>query len=589
MLAFMSENGARFLHQQHPDLYQLEGVRVLLHPHELSQQPEEILAAYLQRAQAKPDYAIIDDLDTYPVDNHREDRTNQLHDWKRHLLESNDIEPWLKCHVWRSILSAEALPELNEEAFNLATDALDRVHEKQERPGSVTQEGRFQNLIMGGAFNKLYEYLLAEVELDLPALRQQTQGEWRIYEQSDKPANARRLASSLSARGSGWCTSAEKHAREQLSEGDFHVYYTLDTEGQPTIPRIAVRMEDGKIDEIRGVDRYQELELSMIDIMLDQIKDMPGANAYLSQAQNLKRLQEVAEKVRSGNAAVLSKEDLRFIYEIGSHFESFGRERHPQFELLSQSRGSQDRQQLSEIFEEVITEQLPSAYAMYDQVFDHLSPYVRQRIWQKSPQKLSEAEFSETFAQKWRQWAAAQAFGYLSTKFLEEGAKDPILVATPNLRVGQLAVISLAREYASGGLDNSFVHRTKLYTADQWSGYERGGPAVRFSIVPAEIDHMHRLAIPEAIENLRNSQNEYPDLRLHMPSLLEAVCYWHSLRAQDPAAMTLERTTTAHFDLPTVYTSVRGWAYLHANAGEKEARFCVLSPDTHVESRLAIG
>jgi len=61
------------------------------------------------------------------------------------------------------------------------------------------------------------------------------------------------LVKSLQGHGTGWCTAGETTTESQLSSGDFYVYYTLDKEGNPTIPRLAVRMEGSQIAEIRGV------------------------------------------------------------------------------------------------------------------------------------------------------------------------------------------------------------------------------------------------------------------------------------------------------------------------------------------------
>ena len=62
-----------------------------------------------------------------------------------------------------------------------------------------------------------------------------------------------KLYNSLQGYNTGWCTAGSREtAKEQLEEGDFYVYYSKDKNGNYTIPRLAIRMSEDEIAEIRG-------------------------------------------------------------------------------------------------------------------------------------------------------------------------------------------------------------------------------------------------------------------------------------------------------------------------------------------------
>ena len=57
---------------------------------------------------------------------------------------------------------------------------------------------------------------------------------------------------SLEGKGTGWCTAGHSTAQTQVESGDFYVYYTNDSNGEPTQPRLAIRMDgDNRIGEVR--------------------------------------------------------------------------------------------------------------------------------------------------------------------------------------------------------------------------------------------------------------------------------------------------------------------------------------------------
>jgi len=93
-------------------------------------------------------------------------------------------------------------------------------------------------------FAKLYAFAIEQCTPASKELLVNTKGKWVKY---DRGSNHMPLVQSLQSHGTGWCTAGESTAQTQLQAGDFYVYYSHDAKGKPTIPRAAIRMQEGTI------------------------------------------------------------------------------------------------------------------------------------------------------------------------------------------------------------------------------------------------------------------------------------------------------------------------------------------------------
>ncbi|HNU96399.1 MAG TPA: hypothetical protein PKH95_03240, partial [Candidatus Magasanikbacteria bacterium] len=172
-----------------------------------------------------------------------------------------------------------------------------------------------------------------------PEMRQETRGEWKKYQKDTDPTA---LWASLQNKGTAWCTKGFGTAQTQLKGGDFYVYYTLDKQGKPTIPRIAIRMQGNDIGEVRGVaDNDQNLEGNMVDIAQKKMNEFPGAEKYIKKSADMKFLTQIDKKTQ--NNEELNKDELTFLYEIDSPIQGFGYKTDPRIkEIRSQRNPEQD-------------------------------------------------------------------------------------------------------------------------------------------------------------------------------------------------------------------------------------------------------
>ncbi|MBP7700798.1 hypothetical protein KA111_01915 [Candidatus Woesebacteria bacterium] len=192
-----------------------------------------------------------------------------------------------------------------------------------------------------------------------PKMREETKGTWKSFSQGTSPDA---LWASLQNKGVPWCTRGYATARTQLEGGDFHVYYTIDKQGMPLIPRIAIRMDHDRITghdrigEVRGVaDNSQNLEKNMIDIAADRIQELPGAEMYLKATQDMKRLTAIENIIMENGE--LSKDDLKFLYEIDQEIDGFGYDgKDPRIFELQSARKESIREDFAKIYEVDISE-----------------------------------------------------------------------------------------------------------------------------------------------------------------------------------------------------------------------------------------
>lgn len=288
-----------------------------------------------------------------------------LDTWVDYLTGPDAFYPdWFKYLAFRSITkmdsamnkrsrtTTKAFPELNSEALGLVErliaeqnglaegSALDTF---ENVSGGVTDNSdhgeikMVQQIAKKGQFEKLYPLALKKVnQLRLANLeqREQIEGSWTKFDQG---SDYRLLEESLQGYGTGWCT-ATGSAEGQLEKGDFYVFYSKDAEGKDKIPRIAIRMERGKIAEIRGINKAQELEPEVYEIMEEKAKTLPGYDEFQKKSAHMKRVTDLVAKKESGEE--FSKEELVFLYEIHENIQGFGQSRDERIDELLAGRKS---------------------------------------------------------------------------------------------------------------------------------------------------------------------------------------------------------------------------------------------------------
>ena len=227
--------------------------------------------------------------------------------------------------------------ELNQEALALSIDTLLKYLNKEE----ITDK-YLEKIIESGVFGKIYAYELMYLDRINKEKSNSNAGVWIKYPQG---SDHMKLVNSIQGKGTGWCTAGEGVARDQLSKGDFYVYYSFDSNNQPTIPRIAIRMEDSKIAEIRGVAKAQNIEPDMESVVEKKLEEFPDKDEYKQKVEDMRNLTKTYKEYQTRELTI---EELRFLYEIDKKVKGFGYRKDPRIaEILN---GRNEIKDLATIF-----------------------------------------------------------------------------------------------------------------------------------------------------------------------------------------------------------------------------------------------
>lgn len=339
------------------------------------------------------------------------DQKSSLDNWVDYLASNDATYPdWLKYWTVRNITdmgkydketkmfprrsrgTTNPFPELNREALAYVLDVVEKKHTGTLNLIDLIDEDRkqFEQLLRGENFPKLYAWAIDKVT---PASVEQlavTDGRWVKY---DKGSDHMPLVQSLQGHGTGWCTAGESTAQTQLQGGDFYVYYSKNQDGQAIIPRVAIRMEDDHIGEVRGVAPEQNLDPYIGTVVQNKLKEFPDGTAYEKKVSDMKRLTAIANKTK-GNLPLTSGE-LIFLYEMQTSIEGFGYQRDPRIQEL---RGTRDiekdmpivfactSEQIAHSREEITQNTKAYVGKLTPGIFDVLSPQV-EHIYTSFPEK----------------------------------------------------------------------------------------------------------------------------------------------------------------------------------------------------------
>lgn len=303
------------------------------------------------------------------------DLEKSLNNWILYLSDANEPYPtWFRYYAFRNILdlgdydkdkgeftkrsqgSTRLFPDIDrgalayvEEMIEAAKDPamLERLRKAQKAVALenipeaqlITKEKaeNFTKL----SFAKQYAEGIKQAGEITPEMREETRGKWVKYQQGTDPTT---LWASLQNKGTSWCTKGFGTAETQLNGGDFYVYYTLDKQGKPVIPRIAIRMigRDKISNDVRGVlDSQQNIEGNMMPILDEKLKEFGSeADAFKKKSADMKILTAIEKKSKEGE--LFTKDDLVFLYEIDAYIEGFGYEKDPRIQELRDQRNPEE-------------------------------------------------------------------------------------------------------------------------------------------------------------------------------------------------------------------------------------------------------
>ena len=304
----------------------------------------------IAREQGYGNIRITDKMKNKMLEQIQTEQKKSLDSWIDYLNSKDAMYPmWFKYYAFQGMLklgqfdkekrkfrkrtkdTTSPFIEVNQEVLGQMYTIISKTIEKQE----LTEE-ELKSLEKGVSFQKLYTSLLIQIEENRITNSIGTEGIWIKYEQGD---NYQELWKSLQGKNTGWCTAGEEMCKNQIKEGDFYVYYTYDKDGNPTEPRIAIRMNGtDEIAEVRGIGKDQSLEPEMVEIVEAKVKTFPNneGEKYQKKVHNMKLITEIERK--TNNNEELTIEEIIFLYELEEDIEGFGWHEDPRVEEIRQKR-----------------------------------------------------------------------------------------------------------------------------------------------------------------------------------------------------------------------------------------------------------
>jgi len=327
-----------------------------------------------------------------------EDQKHSLDAWMEYLTSGDAVYPaWFRYFAWKNIIKLSQFDKERGE-FKKRTDStvapfpdiyreplaqIADIYLKVKEDNKNLKEAEIKE-----AFSKKFPTLYAElIQKSLAASmenREEIKGEWVKYEQGRK-GDAVKLFKSLEGKGTGWCTAGSSTAEAQIESGDFYVFYTNDANGEPSQPRIAIRMDgDNRIGEVRGILPHQGVEPAMQEILDGKLSKFgTEADAYRKKSEDMRILTSLEKKHE--NEVSFTKDDLMFLYEIDSSIEGFGYQKDPRVAEMRKGRNTEE--DMLVIFE-CAREEIAH---VPNQITENTKAYVGQLepgIFQKIPKNL---------------------------------------------------------------------------------------------------------------------------------------------------------------------------------------------------------
>lgn len=284
-----------------------------------------------------------------------EDQKHSLDQWIDYLTGDDAVYPdWFKYYAWNQITKLSQFdkergefkkrtsttvapyPDIYREPLAQIADIYEKVKEDNRHLKDLEIKEMFSK-----KFPTLYAELISKSLAASMEGREEIKGEWVKYEQGDNRA-AEKLFQSLEGKGTGWCTAGKSTAETQINSGDFYVYYTNDTSGEPTQPRLAIRMDgDNRIGEVRGVLPHQGVEPLMQEVLDSKLSEFGSeADNYRKKSEDMRLLTALEKKKEKDEP--FTKDDLTFLYELNGKIESFGYKKDPRIDELRKDRNTEE-------------------------------------------------------------------------------------------------------------------------------------------------------------------------------------------------------------------------------------------------------
>lgn len=290
--------------------------------------------------------------------------------------------------------------------------------------------------------------------------------------------------------------------------------------------------------------RVQELQLKAAHTRTAELLEQIDANAAVTKrVRSHVRVRDLMNRARQDEFSQFSDDELSFIYGLDGPIQTLDINDYELARSIDYLRGGRDRERLLELVPAAFERQYQTSLKAYEATATSLG------IEAADPETLQ-----REFAAKLATWQEQDAYQYVLERLIEQDTQFS-LVMTPNVLASPDQVMAAAEDFGRGQPYTTYIDHElySQYTAAELSGVPEQGTPTRFSLMPSKYtQELGRAPVEEQRTRLQQLQSRIPQLSLQVPSVLEAISYWQSLRAHGDALSgdgTFDKTRIRHFDL----------------------------------------
>ena len=287
----------------------------------------------------------------------RELQKESLEKWANYLGDEHSPYPlWFKVYAWdgmtkmgkydkskgkyatRNKTTIAPYPDPDAEVLGGIFEVINCYYGNNERE-FYTEEGErnieLEKVVQSGNFAKIYNAIEHDIApiIEPPENPEDVHGEWVEYGIGEEDDIAR------AAKGTGWCVASPSVGKHYLEYGTYgqdedrdedygedhsdyneskFILFHLEDPSTRKLSKNAVasiRLDpDGQVAEISGLKEGQALNDSLVPVVAEKVKSLPGGEKFLEAFADKQELIRLDHKMQ--NNEDLTKEELEFIYEI---------------------------------------------------------------------------------------------------------------------------------------------------------------------------------------------------------------------------------------------------------------------------------
>ena len=300
------------------------------------------------------DIELTDDYKHELFNKERELQKESLEKWVNYLGDEHSPYPlWFKVYAWdgmtkmgkydkakgkyatRNETTVAPYPSPDAEVLGGVFEVVNRYYGNNDKE-FYTEEGErnieLEEIVQSGNFAKIYNAVQHDIApiIEPPEKAEDVHGDWVEYNIGEEDDIAR------AARGTGWCVASPSVGRHYLEYGTYgqdnewddeensndlkskFILFHLEDPSTDKLSKNAVasiRLDpDGQVAEISGLKEGQALNDSLVSIVEEKVKTLPGGEKFLEAFADKQELIRLDRKMQ--NNEDLTKEELEFIYEL---------------------------------------------------------------------------------------------------------------------------------------------------------------------------------------------------------------------------------------------------------------------------------